>query len=106
MPVLPFTVSLAKLTESRDEMWLPKLPTWGRQQPTPVCVAFSDFKYLSPPIPLLTVCTLFLQKFCYKTALNVKGSAVLARGLLPKITTTGMAQGKEDSTDQNTKFSL
>lgn len=65
-------------------------------------VAFKDFKpTLSPPVPLLTICTRLLQKFCYRTAINVQGSAVLARRLLPKSTTTDMSQGKEYSTDQN-----
>lgn len=60
---------------ARDEPWLPnhskEVPLRVQQQPAPICfnvLLSMPLTHLSPASPLLTVCTLFLQKFCYKTA--------------------------------------
>lgn len=51
-------------------------------------------------LPLLTICTVFLQKLCSETAVNVQGSAVPGSSQPPGSQHT-RHRGKEDSTDQH-----
>lgn len=66
------------------------------------CAAFTapTSPSLQPFLPLHTICTFFLQKLCYETALNVQGSAVPASSLPPGLHHTHH-RGKDYSTDQN-----